>query len=129
MSKKLLLLVIACLLIAILLAACASSGAPSQAIADYVAALVAKDGAVLSNLSCAAWESDAQNELKSFDAVAVRLESLTCEATGSDAEFTIVHCEGTIYATYEGEDRPLDLSAKDYLAVEEGGEWRMCGYK
>ena len=129
MLKKIFPLLIIGLLIVILFTACAGSGDPAQAIAGYVDALVAKDGATLSNLSCAAWESAAQNELTSFDAVAVRLEGLTCEATGSDGVFTVVHCEGTIYATYEGEDRPLDLSAKDYLAIEEGGEWRMCGYK
>ncbi|MBN2499591.1 MAG: hypothetical protein JXB38_02425 [Anaerolineales bacterium] len=129
MPKKLSSILILTILIAISLTACASSADPAQAIADYIEALVAKDGAALSNLSCAAWESGAKNELKSFDAVAVRLEGLRCETTSSAAEFTIVHCEGTIHATYEGEDRPLDLSAKDYLAVEEGGEWRMCGYK
>jgi hypothetical protein len=125
MLKKLLLLLIT----GLLLAACAGSGGPAAAIESYVQALVAKDADALSNLSCAAWESDSQNELTSFDAVAVRLDGLACEQAGNEGGYTLVHCSGTLYATYEGEDRPLDLSAKDYLAVEEGGEWRMCGYK
>ena len=128
MPKKIFLLFISGLFIPILLAACSSDGAP-QAIEDYVQALVAKDADAMTNLSCADWEAGAQTELTSFEAVDVRLENLACATASSEGEYTLVHCTGTIYATYEGEDRPLDLSAKDYLAVQEGGEWRMCGYK
>ena len=128
MPKKIFLLFIFGSLLTIFLTAC-SPGGSAQAIEDYIKALTAKDGDALTNLSCAAWEAGAKNELTSFESVDVRLVGPSCEVTDRDGEFTVVHCEGTIYATYEGEDRPLNLSAKDYLAVQEGGEWRMCGYK
>ena len=41
----------------------------------------------------------------------------------------VVSCEGNIIATYSGEDAPFPLNARQYLSVEEGGEWRMCGYR
>ena len=29
---------------------------------------------------------------------------------------------------YNGELQEMDLAARQYLARQEGGQWRMCGY-
>ena len=112
-----------------LLAACAAGGDAGAAIEGYIQALVAQDMDAAQNASCGAWEAAAQTEVRGFDGVSARLADLSCSATGTDGDFTVVSCAGTIIATYQGEDRPIDLSARDYLAVNEGGEFRMCGYK
>ncbi len=117
-------------LIAIFLASCAQpAGDPAAAIESYVQAIIAQDQDALVSLSCAAWEEGALIDGNAFSGVTARLEGLNCEATGTDADYTIVSCQGTIIATYQGEDRPIDLAARAYLALQEGGEWRMCGYR
>ncbi|MDH5505960.1 MAG: hypothetical protein OEZ02_01930 [Anaerolineae bacterium] len=130
MKSSLPTMLLAAALAALALVSCGSGGddAP-QAVEGYIHALVAKDGDAMLNLSCADWEAGALTELQSFDAVAVRLEGLSCQASGSQGDATVIACQGTIFASYQGEDRPLSLSAKDYLAKQEGGEWRMCGYR
>jgi hypothetical protein len=32
-------------------------------------------------------------------------------------------------ATYNGEDSPLDISARTYQVVQQGGDYLVCGYK
>ena len=112
------------------LAACGSTQAEAaSAVEDYINALVAKDDAGLSALSCADWEANALLELDSFQAVAVRLEDLACQETGIDDSLTLVACQGKIIATYDNEDQELDLSARTYEVVEQGGEYLICGYR
>jgi ABC-type glycerol-3-phosphate transport system substrate-binding protein len=117
-------------MLALLLAGCGgqSSGA-ALAVEDYFKALVAKDGARLVTLSCAAWESTATIELDSFVSVETSLQNIQCQAAGQEGDVTLVACTGQIIASYDGEDQTLELSDRTYLAVQEGGEWRMCGYK
>jgi hypothetical protein len=120
------------LLIVLILSACgsASSGeGAAQAIETYLTALVEKDAATLVNTSCATWEEGALTDSRAYDGVTARLEGMACAVDSSDGEYTLVSCSGNIIATYSGEDRPLPLDTRQYLAVEEGGEWRMCGYR
>ena len=119
-------------IIANLLTACGQSAnnyGAAQAIEAYLTALSDQDPDSLINLSCAAWESNAQIESQAYYVVQTRLDGLACATTETDGEFTVISCEGNIIATYSGEDKPLSLSARQYLSVEEGGEWRMCGYR
>jgi hypothetical protein len=120
------------LIAALLFSSCASAGGEADsapaAIERYIQAIVAQDETAAASLSCAAWEAEALTEVHAFDGVTARLEDLSC-TEGPTEDATVVNCTGTIIATYQGEDRPLDLSARAYLAVQEGGEWRMCGYK
>ena len=108
---------------------CVSSNdnAPVQAVEAYLNALVEKDENRLSTLSCGEWEEDALLALDSFQAVAVRLEGLACEQTGTDGDTALVLCNGKIVATYNDEDEELDLSLQTYQVVQEGGEWLVCG--
>lgn len=119
------------ILIGSILAACASTGtnAPSKAVEDYLSALVAKDADRLSTLSCGDWEDDALLELDSFQAVDARLDGAACEQTGTDGDTALVLCKGKIIATYNNEDQELDLSARTYQVVQEGGAWLVCGVR
>ena len=117
-----------------LLAACgAKAGRGSspavQAVQTYLQALVAKDAARLANQSCKTWESDATLEMDSFQAVTATLEGVACQETGKDGSATLVNCKGNIVATYDNEKQNLDLSPRTYKVVQEGGEWRVCGYQ
>jgi predicted small secreted protein len=120
------------LVISTLLAACgaqAGGGSPAvQAVQSYLQALVAKDATKLANQSCKAWESEATLEMDSFQAVTAKLQGLSCQETGKDGAATLVNCKGAIVATYNGENQNLDLSPRTYKVVQEGGEWRVCGY-
>ena len=101
----------------------------SSAVEAYIKALQAKDLNQMINLSCAAWEADAKLEYDSFAAVETTLEGLSCQETDTQENFTLVTCSGQIIASYGAEDLIIDLSERNYRAVQEGGEWRMCGYQ
>jgi hypothetical protein len=114
------------------LSACGGSGQSTDAAAAieaYNQALVAKDANRLANLSCAAWEAEAKNELDSFGAVSARLEGPSCQINGKDGEYTLVSCTGKIIADYNGENLEINLGDRTYKAINEGGDWRMCGYR
>ncbi len=118
------------LLIALLSACSAGSGDPAaQAVEDYLQALVDKDASALSALSCADWEAGALRELDALQTVATRLEGLQCQSQSTDGVYIFVACEGSILATYNNEDQTLDLSARTYQVIEEGGEYLVCGYR
>lgn len=113
-----------------ILAGCASKQTSAAYTTQaYINALVSKDATMLSNLSCAAWEADAKTELDSFGAVTARLADLSCKEAGKDGNFTLVACTGKIIANYNGEDQTINLADRTYKVIQEGGNWRMCGYR
>lgn len=119
-------------LTSLLLGACSGESGGNDAagvISAYLNAVVSQDQTTAASLSCAAWEASAATEVHSFDGVTARLEDLACTAGVAEDGGTPVNCTGRIIATYQGEDRPIELDGLTYLAVQEGGEWRMCGYK
>jgi outer membrane murein-binding lipoprotein Lpp len=103
-----------------------SSGAAST-VESYLQALVAKDANQMINLSCADWEGQAKVEFDSFAAVELTLEDLTCQEAGQQGSYTLVTCTGTLTASYGTEDLQIDVAERTYQAIEEGGDWRMCG--
>jgi hypothetical protein len=129
--RKIFLIVLVTFISILFLTACASknSNAPAKAVDDYLQALVAKDANRLSTLSCGDWENDALLELDSFQAVNTRLEGVSCEQTGTDGDTALVLCKGKLIATYNNEDQDLDLSARTYQVVQQGGEWLVCGVR
>jgi hypothetical protein len=128
--RKLIPFVLLAFTVLLLLTACGQSlDAPAQAVEDYLNALVSKDADRLSSLSCADWEPTAILELDSLQAVETRLEGLACTATANEDGTFSVNCTGAIVATYNGEDQQLDLSARTYNVIEQGGEYLVCGYK
>lgn len=129
--RKFFLIALVVIIPALALAACTSGNdnAPAKAVEGYLKALVAKDADRLSTLSCSDWEDDALLELDSFQAVTTRLDGSACEQTGTDGDTALVLCKGKIIATYNNEDQELDLSARTYQVVQEGGEWLVCGVR
>jgi hypothetical protein len=116
-------------LVLLLLAACAGSSNPAKAVEDYFQALVDKDATKAIGVSCAAWESGAQTDVDTFSMVPTKLENLACRESGSDGEYKLIECTGKAILDYNGELQEIDLSARVYKVIQEGGEWRMCGYK
>ena len=101
----------------------------SNAIEAYIHALSNKDSVQISNLSCADWEQNALLEVNSLTAVGSKVENLTCEKIGQDGADTYVSCTGGLSLDYNGEAQQIDLSTRTYIARQEDGEWRMCGYR
>jgi archaellum component FlaF (FlaF/FlaG flagellin family) len=122
-------IIILCTLFGIVLLACnnGQNGA-AQAIVAYIQALSKKDTVQISNLSCANWEQNALLEVDSLTAVGSTVENLSCAKTGQDGVDTYVSCTGVLALDYNGEAQQIDLSTRTYIARQEAGEWRMCGY-
>ena len=114
----------------LLLAACQGSdkSGPAGAIEKYLQARVKSDVNQMTLLSCPAWEAQARVEAVSFQSMNAQLEGVSCEAGAADANGTAVTCKGKIVTTYQGEAREWSVSDHPYLAVQQDGEWRMCGY-
>jgi len=117
---------------AALLSACGPQGGgdPAAATVDaYLQALVAKEDDRISTLSCAEWEEQALLEMDAFQAVQTELEGPDCEQTGTEGDTALVSCQGQILATYGEEQQEFPLSDRTYQVIQEGGEWRVCGYR
>jgi hypothetical protein len=118
-------------LVSLGLAACASSNAGSapQAIEAYIKALVAKDKDAVVAAACAKYEENAKLEADSFAAVTPTLDGLSCSESGKDGDSVLVACKGSINVTYNNEVQALPLAGRTYVATQDNGEWRMCGYQ
>jgi hypothetical protein len=114
--------------LSLVFAACTTQGSAENAIEAYLDALVSKDVIRAVNVSCLDWEEGAHAEASSFEAVIVRLEDLECGAVSQVDGRAFVGCEGKIVANYGGEDQDILLAGRTYLAVQEDGVWKMCGY-
>jgi hypothetical protein len=129
-----------------LLGACSNGASPEAAVETYLESLIEGDQVGAINASCADWEAQARAEAASFDSVEARLEGVSCSVSGESGDFslvscqgaiiatygtedTVVSCQGAIIATYGTEDTELALEGRSYQIIEEGGEWRMCGYQ
>ena len=119
----------ALMLLISILAGCQAGASPSQAVEDYLQAVIAGDWVQAVNLSCAAWEEGARTDANSFDSIEAWLEGVSCSAEGTEGDARGVTCQGVIMATYGAEDRELTLQGRVYQVVLESGEWRMCGYQ
>lgn len=117
------------LIASISLTACSGSADPAVNIERYIRALTDKEPELMINHSCATWEADARMEYDSFATVETRLEGLSCETISNDGNTARIQCKGAIIATYGDEDQELNLANNLYLAILEGGDWRMCGYE
>lgn len=118
----------ASLVLAGLLLACRPNKHPAAAAVEtYLQALVNKDEARMTGMTCKAFESDALLEFDSFSLVKTRLEGLTCQAQDAGSTTANVTCQGKIIATYGAEDQQFDLSGRTYQVHKEGGDWLVCG--
>lgn len=130
MQKPALPLALAALLLALIISGCSNpgTGAAPAAVEAYLQALVQQDLNRMISVSCADWEAQAKVEHNSFAAVSLELKDLKCQEIGSDSDFKLVDCSGSIIANYGAEDLEIDVAGRTYQVISEGGEWRMCGY-
>jgi hypothetical protein len=106
-----------------------SNGAAAKVVESYLQARAQSNLDKMINLSCAAWESQARVEATSFKSMKATLDGVSCKDNGADGNATLVACQGKIVTTYNGESRNWSVSDHQYKVVQDGGEWRMCGYK
>lgn len=111
-------------LCALLLTACQQRD-PAATIQAYLEARTNANAEQLRSLSCAEWEEQAALEAASFRSVEARLDGVVCRVIREEAPYTIVGCDGSIMATYNGEERALRIS--NFRLIQEDGEWKMCG--
>jgi hypothetical protein len=119
------------LLMAALLAGCSSASkgdSAARAVEGYLQALAERDLNQVISQSCAAWEAQARLEYDSFAAVKLELKDVSCQATGEDQAYTLVACTGSIIANYGNEDLHIDVADQTFQVIQEGGDWRVCGY-
>ncbi len=118
------------ILSSIMLVSCSSGKDEAvQVIEAYIQALSEKDSNQISNLSCADWEQNALIEVDSLTSVGSKVENLKCEQDGQEGDDILVSCTGALVLDYNGEAQQIDLSSRTYIARNDGGEWRMCGYR
>jgi phosphoserine phosphatase len=126
MKRTLILLIF----MSILVAACGGgAGKPEQAVEAYLNALVGRDENATVAASCAAWEEQARQEFNSFSAVKLEMQEVACTQSGTDGDTALVTCTGKIIANYGAEDLQIDVAERTYAVIQEGGAWRMCGYR
>lgn len=113
------------------LVACSNqpSGTAAEAVQNYLQARVDKDVDAMIGLSCPDWEAQARVEAASFASMNAALEDVACTDAGAEGEATLVTCSGKIVTTYNGEGRDWPLEDFTFKVIDDGGEWRMCGYK
>ncbi len=123
-------LILVLLLAALLLSACGASSneGAAKAVEAYYQAVVSKNAEKAVSLACSDWETNAQMDVDSFQAVDAQLKDFSCKVSGTDGDYTLVSCEGEIAMSYNGEAQSLDLSAQTYQVVQQGGDWLFCGY-
>jgi hypothetical protein len=114
--------------LALLSSACqANTNGAGQAVETYLQALVDENQERLLTTSCAEWEESAILELDSFKGVSASLKDVSCEQTASEGDTAIVHCSGSIEATYNNEQRQLPLEGRGYKVIQDQGNWLVCG--
>lgn len=111
--------------IVLILAGCAEESDPSETILQYLDARISADATRLQALTCAELEAQIPAQVASFQSINASLEDATCTTAGEQDGKTVVECTGKIVFDYDGERNERDLA--NYLAVQENGEWKMCG--
>ena len=102
--------------------------ASSRAVEGLLQALVQRDEARFSALTCPEYEAQALVEYDSFGVVRAELNGVACAVAGGEGDTSLVRCTGSIDATYGNEVRRFDLTARTYQVVQSGGDWLVCGY-
>jgi len=121
-------LIISLLFILLVLSACTEKANAPETVEKYLKAKVSGDEEKLVSLSCKSWEAQAALEAAPFQSVDAEIRNIACQETGRDGKYTLVTCEGKLIINYRGEDpREQTLGGTTYRAVEEDGEWKMCG--
>ena len=111
------------------MAGCTSSPKESaRAVEALLEALVTRNEARYTALTCPDYEAQALIEYDSFGLVESELKGVACAVAGSEGENSLVRCTGSIDATYGSEVRSFALAPRTYRVVVDSGEWLVCGY-
>lgn len=111
------------------LAGCQSSDRLAVATVEaYLNALVNKDEASFTKLTCPVWQAQALLEYDAFGNVATTLKGVQCTASDMTSASATVKCSGSIEASYQNEAQSFQLSDRNFQLVKSGGEWLVCGY-
>jgi hypothetical protein len=94
----------------------------------YLQGLAGRDLNQMISNACSDWETQARQEYDSFAAVTLELKDLSCKSTGDQPAYSLVDCTGSIVANYGDEDLQIDVADQTFRVIQEGGEWRVCGY-
>jgi len=119
------------ILIVVFLTACSTTSSrdlAAGAVERYLHGLAGRDINQIITNTCSAWESQARQEYDSFAAVRLELKDVSCKATGQEQAYTLVDCTGSIIANYGDEDLQIDVADQTFRVIQEGGDWRVCGY-
>ncbi len=118
------------LVVALALSACRSAQSkPQDAVPPYLRALLANDEDALLRATCPEWEEEAARDLAAFSGVTGELQDVRCQAAGTEGDYTLVTCSGTMQINYNGELRDRSLEGQTYRVKEVDGDWKMCGYQ
>jgi hypothetical protein len=131
MSRQIRILLLFTCLMLTFMAGCRRSGSSNgaaQSVESYLQALVERDINRMVTASCASWEPQARLEFNSFTAVKLTLQDLDCSENEKSGDHTLVTCNGSIVANYGAEQLEIDIAERTFQVLEEGGDWRMCGY-
>lgn len=113
----------------LILTGCSAKAEPTDAVVNYLNALVNQDSDTAVALSCSDWEEQAKLETDSFLSVEAALNNVQCQTLTSDESTAEVSCTGSIDMTYNEEIRSIDLSLRTYTLQYQTSEWLVCGYK
>ena len=113
----------------LVVAACGSQDSPVAAVQNYLNARIAADDTKMIAMTCKDQESLAETEAASFKSMNAKLDSVSCSQAGTDGQFTVVGCLGSILTTYNGETTTRSLAGKNFLTIQEDGQWKVCGYQ
>src|SRR5258708_1955118 len=111
------------LVLVLTVAACGGSqDSPVTAVQNYLNARVAADDTKMIALTCKDQESLAETEAASFKSMNAKLDGVSCNQAGTDGQFTVVSCQGSILTTYNGETTPRTLAGKNFRTIQEDGQ-------
>jgi len=103
--------------------------APAKAIERYLEARISKNNETFAGTFCSVFEFEALTEFDSFGAVEATIDEMVCTVDDISDQKAKVTCTGSVDVVYDGENNnTLDLGRFPYTAVQEDGEWKMCGY-
>ncbi|HVU15041.1 MAG TPA: hypothetical protein VHD90_27395 [Phototrophicaceae bacterium] len=112
-------------IVLLVLGGCQQAGDPGDVTLKYLQARVANDVTTIRDLSCAAWEGQAEAEAASFRSMQATLDNVSCKQSGTDGDATLVTCTGNIVTSYDGENTPRPIPV--YRMTQEDGQWKVCG--
>jgi hypothetical protein len=106
----------------LLLAACADSVKPEDAVLPYLEALLSSDEDRFYQRVCPEWEADAKRDFDAFTGVTGELQDAQCTQAGTDGDYTLVACTGTMVLDYNGELRNRSLADQTYRVKKIGAD-------